>query len=410
MRLWCAATDYSGDIGDRRRRSSRASSTATAASATRCASCSPTRSDFDAAQRRGAAGARCSRSTAGRWRARRSCRPRCSAHYEVYEFHPVVAKLQVFCSEDLGAFYLDVLKDRLYTTAPRVARAPLRRRPRCGTSRTRCCAGWRRSSASPPRRPGRCSRPAVGVDLHRDLLRRFDCGRRGAAREVGSASARSATPCNKEIEALRAAGKVGSSLQAEVRIARRRRPTTRCCASLGDDLKFVTITSKPRRPTAPTRCGVDGRRRRRDQVRALLALARRRRPRRRAPDALRPLHQQPVRRRRTAHGWPEWHRRAAPTGASAAGPGWARAARDRARPGHEDADRRRSSQLGDSRTVTRFFNLVRVHNTGAAFSFLAGASGWQRWFFVGLGIAASGFIVWMLRATRRRRCSAWPSR
>ena len=41
------------------------------------------------------------------------------AHYEVYEFHPVVAKLQVYCSEDLGAFYLDVLKDRLYTTAPK---------------------------------------------------------------------------------------------------------------------------------------------------------------------------------------------------------------------------------------------------------------------------------------------------
>ncbi|MCV4784548.1 class I tRNA ligase family protein, partial [Escherichia coli] len=40
------------------------------------------------------------------------------AHYERYEFHPVVAKLQVYCSEDLGAFYLDVLKDRLYTTAP----------------------------------------------------------------------------------------------------------------------------------------------------------------------------------------------------------------------------------------------------------------------------------------------------
>ncbi|HEX6362324.1 MAG TPA: isoleucine--tRNA ligase, partial [Albitalea sp.] len=40
------------------------------------------------------------------------------AHYDVYEFHPVVAKLQVYCSEDLGAFYLDVLKDRLYTTAP----------------------------------------------------------------------------------------------------------------------------------------------------------------------------------------------------------------------------------------------------------------------------------------------------
>jgi signal peptidase II len=54
-------------------------------------------------------------------------------------------------------------------------------------------------------------------------------------------------------------------------------------------------------------------------------------------------------------------------------------------------------QLHDSRTVTSFFNLVRAHNTGAAFSFLASASGWQRWFFVGLGIVASVFIVWMLR-------------
>jgi signal peptidase II len=54
-------------------------------------------------------------------------------------------------------------------------------------------------------------------------------------------------------------------------------------------------------------------------------------------------------------------------------------------------------QLNDSRTVTSWFNLVRVHNTGAAFSFLAGASGWQRWFFVILGTAASGFIVWMLK-------------
>jgi signal peptidase II len=53
--------------------------------------------------------------------------------------------------------------------------------------------------------------------------------------------------------------------------------------------------------------------------------------------------------------------------------------------------------LHDSRSVTSFFNIVRAHNTGAAFSFLAGASGWQRWFFVALGVAASIFIVWMLR-------------
>ena len=55
-------------------------------------------------------------------------------------------------------------------------------------------------------------------------------------------------------------------------------------------------------------------------------------------------------------------------------------------------------QLGDSRYVTPFFNVVRAHNTGAAFSFLAGAAGWQRWFFVALGFVATGFIVWMLRS------------
>jgi signal peptidase II len=52
---------------------------------------------------------------------------------------------------------------------------------------------------------------------------------------------------------------------------------------------------------------------------------------------------------------------------------------------------------GETRTITSFFNVVRVHNTGAAFSFLAGASGWQRWFFVGLGAAASAVIVWLLK-------------
>lgn len=65
-------------------------------------------------------------------------------------------------------------------------------------------------------------------------------------------------------------------------------------------------------------------------------------------------------------------------------------------------------QLGDVRPVTGFFNLVRVHNSGAAFSFLAGASGWQRWFFVGLGLAASAFIVWMLKShpTQKLFCFA----
>lgn len=55
-------------------------------------------------------------------------------------------------------------------------------------------------------------------------------------------------------------------------------------------------------------------------------------------------------------------------------------------------------KLGDATYVTSFFNVVRVHNSGAAFSFLAGASGWQRWFFTAIGIGAAVFIVWMLRS------------
>lgn len=55
-------------------------------------------------------------------------------------------------------------------------------------------------------------------------------------------------------------------------------------------------------------------------------------------------------------------------------------------------------QLGDSTYVTSFFNVVRVHNYGAAFSFLAGASGWQRWFFTALGVVAACVIIWLLRA------------
>lgn len=64
-------------------------------------------------------------------------------------------------------------------------------------------------------------------------------------------------------------------------------------------------------------------------------------------------------------------------------------------------------QYGDSRHVTSFFNLVRVHNTGAAFSFLAGAAGWQRWFFIGLGAVAAVFIIWLLKQHGGQRLFGW---
>ncbi len=56
-----------------------------------------------------------------------------------------------------------------------------------------------------------------------------------------------------------------------------------------------------------------------------------------------------------------------------------------------------SYQLGEGFAVTSFFNIVRVHNEGAAFSFLASAGGWQRWFFTGLGVVAAAVMVWMLK-------------
>ena len=67
-----------------------------------------------------------------------------------------------------------------------------------------------------------------------------------------------------------------------------------------------------------------------------------------------------------------------------------------------------SFQYGQSLPITGFFNLVRVHNLGAAFSFLSDAGGWQRWFFTGIGVVAAVLMVWMLRAHAGQRlfCSA----
>jgi signal peptidase II len=53
--------------------------------------------------------------------------------------------------------------------------------------------------------------------------------------------------------------------------------------------------------------------------------------------------------------------------------------------------------LGEKLYVTSFFDLVRYHNEGAAFSFLAGAGGWQKWFFTAIAAIASLFIVYLLK-------------
>lgn len=60
-------------------------------------------------------------------------------------------------------------------------------------------------------------------------------------------------------------------------------------------------------------------------------------------------------------------------------------------------------ELFQTKFITEFFNLVRVHNEGAAFSFLAGATGWQRWFFIGLGAIAAIVIISLLKAHGTQR-------
>lgn len=64
--------------------------------------------------------------------------------------------------------------------------------------------------------------------------------------------------------------------------------------------------------------------------------------------------------------------------------------------------------FGESKPVTSFFNLVLTYNKGAAFSFLAGESGWQRYFFTGIAVAAVIFIIYLLKrhAGQRLFCRA----
>lgn len=61
-------------------------------------------------------------------------------------------------------------------------------------------------------------------------------------------------------------------------------------------------------------------------------------------------------------------------------------------------------QYGDGVALTSFFNLVHAHNPGAAFSFLAGEGGWQRFFFIALASAASLLMVYLLRKHADERC------
>jgi isoleucyl-tRNA synthetase len=160
------------------------------------------------------------------------------AHYEVYEFHPVVAKLQVYCSEDLGAFYLDVLKDRLYTTAPgsRARRSAQTALWHITQAMLRWMAPFLSFTAEEAWKFAGNSE-SIFMETYSAfgepdaaLLSKWS-----RIREIRDA-------VNKDIEAVRAAGQLGSSLQANVTLTVAPEDHA-LLASLGDDVKFVFITS-----------------------------------------------------------------------------------------------------------------------------------------------------------------------
>ena len=160
------------------------------------------------------------------------------AHYEVYEFHPVVSKLQVYCSEDLGAFYLDVLKDRLYTTAPdsRARRSAQTALWHITQAMLRWMAPFLSFTAEEAWR-------FVGKSESIFLETYADLGAADASLlEKWARIQAIRAVANKEIETVRAQGQLGSSLQANLRV---QLPAADLALlqSLGDDLKFVFITS-----------------------------------------------------------------------------------------------------------------------------------------------------------------------
>ena len=240
IRLWCASTDYSGDLSVDDKILARVVDAYRRIRNTLRFLMANT-SDFDAAQH---AVPMEQLLEIDRWVLARTAQLQAEvlAHFEVYEFHPVVSKLQVFCSEDLGAFYLDALKDRLYTTAP----GSLARRSaqtalwHITHSMLRWMAPFLSFTAEEAWKlfdGGHGAQDSIFTQTYWQLPAPDSAllAKWTRLREVRDV-------VNKEIEALRTAGGVGSSLQVEVQLTAGAEDQA-MLATLGDDLKFVFITS-----------------------------------------------------------------------------------------------------------------------------------------------------------------------
>ncbi|MGZ8293256.1 MAG: isoleucine--tRNA ligase [Telluria sp.] len=170
-----------------------------------------------------------------------------ATHYESYEFHPVVSRLQNYCSEDLGGFYLDILKDRLYTTgidsqARRSAQTALWH---ITQSLLRLMAPMLSFTAE------EAWAVSAGEQAYKDSDETIFTQTYWTLPEVPDAAtllAKYATlrevraEVTKQLEEVRGSGAIGSSLQAELAI-KASGDKYKALASLDDDLKFVFITS-----------------------------------------------------------------------------------------------------------------------------------------------------------------------
>ncbi|MFM7123480.1 MAG: class I tRNA ligase family protein, partial [Fluviibacter sp.] len=168
------------------------------------------------------------------------------ADYDCYDFHHIVQSLQTFCSEDLGAFYLDVLKDRLYTTAPNsrarrsaqtalwiITQTMLRlMAPILSFTTEEIWTLLAKKESGLPESIMLSDGAPLPVVPDADALRSKWDRIRAVRAEVA-----------KAMEAVRTEGGIGSSLQAEVAITAPAEDAA-ALASIGDDLKFVLISSQ----------------------------------------------------------------------------------------------------------------------------------------------------------------------
>ncbi|NYT82996.1 isoleucine--tRNA ligase [Alcaligenaceae bacterium] len=167
------------------------------------------------------------------------------AGYERYEFHPAISRLQIFCSEDLGAFYLDVLKDRLYTAgktsiARRSAQTAVYHITQALLKLLAPVLSFTAEEAWKDLHPGRSDIGTIFTELYHTLPAQDApdalTQKWARLREIRAEAMR-------RIEEVRSTGEIGSSLAAEVDI-HAGAGDHELLASLQDDLRFVLIVSR----------------------------------------------------------------------------------------------------------------------------------------------------------------------